>query len=165
MAVTYEKIATTTLSTATASVNFTSITGAYTDIVLVAILGCSSGGQRAFWRVNGSSASDYGKIYVLGDGSSAGTSESSGETESYIFDGIAVSTTLKGTLIQHYQNYSNTNMFKQVLSRCNNPSSGTMIVGGVWRQNDAITSIYLSPSSSTNWITGSTFTLYGILAA
>ena len=165
MAVTYEKIATQTLGSAAASVTFSSISGAYTDIVLVAILGCSAGGNRAYWRVNGSSASDYGKIYLLGDGTQAATSESAGETESYIFDGIAVSTTLKGTLIQHYQNYSNTNMFKQVLSRCSNPGSGTMMVGGVWRQNTAITSIVFTPTGSANWITGSTFTLYGILAA
>ena len=165
MPATYEKIATTTLGSPSASVNFTSISGAYTDIVLVANLGCSAGGQRAFWRVNGSSASDYGKIYLLGDGSSAGTSEEINIAQSFIFDGIAVPTDLSGTLIQHYQNYSNTNMYKQVLSRCNHPTSGTMMVAGQWRSTAAITSIYLEPTSSQSWITGSTFTLYGILAA
>jgi hypothetical protein len=162
---TYEKIATTTLSSPASEVNFTSISGAYTDIVLAANLGCSAGGNRAYWRVNGSSASDYGKIYMLGDGSSSGTSEETGITGSFIFDGIAVPTTLSGTLIQHYQNYSNTNMFKQVLSRCNHPTSGTMMVAGQWRQTSAITSIFLQATGSANWITGSTFTLYGILEA
>jgi hypothetical protein len=165
MPATYEKIATTTLGSPSASVNFTSISGAYTDIVLVANLGGSAGGQRAFWRVNGNSANDYSKIYVLGDGSSVGTSDTQNESQSFIFDGIAVPTTLSGTLIQHYQNYSNTNMFKQVLSRCNHPTGGTMMVAGQWRQTAAITSIYLEPTGSTSWITGSTFTLYGILAA
>jgi len=141
MATTYEKIATNTLSSAAADFTFSSISGAYTDLVLVANLGGSSGGQRAYWRVNGSSAGDYSKIYLLGDGSGTGTSEAVGETQSYIFDGIAITTDLSGTLIQHYQNYSNTNMFKQVLSRCNHPTSGTMMVAGQWRQNTAITSI------------------------
>jgi len=36
MAITYEPIATTTLSTATATVTFSSISGSYTDLVLVA---------------------------------------------------------------------------------------------------------------------------------
>jgi hypothetical protein len=162
---TYEKIATTTLSTAAANVTFSAISGAYTDLVLVANLGCSAGGNRAFWRVNGNVANDYSKIYLLGDGSSTGTSDTQSESQSFIFDGIAVPTTLSGTLIQHYQNYSNTNMFKQVLSRCNHPTSGTMMVAGQWRQTAAITSIYLEATGSATWITGSTFTLYGILAA
>jgi hypothetical protein len=164
MASTYEKIATTTLGSAAADFTFSSISGAYTDLILVANLGCSSGGQRAGWRVNGDTGSNYSKIYVIGDGSSASSSATGGESQSFIFDGIALTTTLSGNLIQQYQNYSNTTTYKTVLSRCNNPGGGLLAVAGLWRSTAAITSITLTPSGG-NWITGSTFTLYGILKA
>ena len=167
MAATYEPITTTTLSSNQSSVTLGSggtISQAYTDLVLVANLACTSGSQRASWRVNGDTGSNYAKTYVLGDGSSTASNRTANETESYIFDGIALPTALTGNLIQHYQNYSDTNMYKTVLSRCNNPSGGTSLVVGLWRSTSAITSITLTPSGG-NWLSGSTFTLYGIKAA
>jgi hypothetical protein len=164
MPTTYEKIATTTLSSAAANFTFSSISGAYTDLVLIANLGCSSGGQRAGWQVNGNTGGNYSKVYMLADGSSTGSSATGNESYSYIFDGIALPTSLNGNLIQHYQNYSNTTTYKAVISRCNNPSSGTMAVVGLIRSTAAITSITLTPTAG-NWNSGSIFTIYGIKAA
>ncbi len=66
-------------------------------------------------------------------------------------------------MIQQYQNYSNTTTYKTVLSRCSNPTGGTLAVAGLWRSTAAITSITLTPTAG-NWLSGSTFTLYGIKA-
>lgn len=167
MAATYEPIVTTTLGSAQSSVTLGSggtISQAYTDLVLVANIGCSSASQRASWQVNGNAGSIYSKTYLLGDGTNTSSLRTYGETSSYIFDGIALPTTVSGNLIQHYQNYSNTTTYKTVLSRCNNPSGGTQAVVGMWSSTSAITSITLTPSGG-NWLSGSTFTLYGILAA
>jgi hypothetical protein len=45
MAITYEPIATTTLGSAAADVTFTSISGTYTDLVLVAVTQIGSSGD------------------------------------------------------------------------------------------------------------------------
>jgi hypothetical protein len=164
MTATYEKIQTQTLSSAQSSITVTSIPNTYTDLILVLNFGGSVGGQRAGFQVNGDTGSNYSKIYALGLSGSASANGTGNETQSFIFDGIALPTTLTGNMIQQYQNYSNTTTYKTVLSRCSNPSGGgTLAVAGLWRSTAAITSITLTPTAG-NWISGSTITIYGIKA-
>ena len=57
---TYVAIATNTLSSAAASVTFSSISGAYTDLVLVTNATLASGGAANLWcRFNGDGAANY----------------------------------------------------------------------------------------------------------
>ena len=73
-------------------------------------------------------------------------------------------TTGISNVIVQFMNYSNTTTNKTVLSRANNAATGTDAIVNLWRSTAAITSIYVYVPSG-NFATGSTFTLYGILAA
>jgi hypothetical protein len=61
-------------------------------------------------------------------------------------------------------NYANTTTYKTVLSRANNSAAGTEAIVGLWRSSAAITSMTVL-SETGNIAIGSTFSLYGILAA
>jgi hypothetical protein len=67
-------------------------------------------------------------------------------------------------------NYSNTSTYKSFLNRiANNNSSfpGVTTSVGLWRSTDAINTLTIAPDTSDGryFISGSTFTLYGIAAA
>ena len=159
MAITYEPIATTTLSSAQSSVTFSSIPGTYTDLILIANVVASSLTYIS-GRVNGDTAGNYSSTYI--DGS--GTSASSGRTTNATSYGSARTNPDSVTIIQ-YMNYSNTTTYKSILERISTAGSGVNAWAATWRNTAAITSITLFTDSANNWSSGSTFTLYGIKAA
>jgi hypothetical protein len=166
MATTYEPIATNTLGSNTASVTFSSITGTYTDLVLVIAGGCSTGSQNAIIEFNSdTTGSNYSTTILYGTGSAAGSARNTGANGNYF--GIT-DTTLGNNLIYSIQNYSNTTTYKTMIGRANGAGSGASQVRSdvlLWRGTNAITAINLKLNSSANWLSGSTFTLYGIKAA
>ena len=165
MAITYEPISTTTLSTATASVTFSSISGTYTDLVLVATGAVVSGGAIELQVGNGSvdTGSNYSRTNLYGDGSAAVSSRDSNQTKTFVAFG-SDSVSSKGLIIFNFQNYSNTTTYKSILSRWTElgVNVGTSI--HLWRSTSAINIITITGYSS-NLTSGSTFTLYGIKAA
>jgi hypothetical protein len=64
-------------------------------------------------------------------------------------------------------NYSNTTTYKTALNRSNQAAGGVDATVGLWRSTAAIDTIrfYANTNGSQNFLTGSTFTLYGIAAA
>lgn len=70
MAATYEPIATTTASGSSSSITFSSISSAYTDLVLVANASVTSGSDTAILRFNGDTGSNYSRTFLSGNGSS-----------------------------------------------------------------------------------------------
>jgi hypothetical protein len=161
---TYDPIATTTLSSNQATVTFSSISSGYTDLVLVGNAGTDVL-DRCFWRVNSDTASNYSRTTLFGDGSGTSTDRESNQTQSTFYDGFGTATTLASSFIMYFNNYSNQTTFKTVIIRASTASSGTGLSVGMWRSTDAITNISLAVGSSRNWLSGSTFTLYGIAAA
>ena len=159
MAITYEPITTTTLGTATASVTFSSISGAYTDLVLV-IAGSASAGVSALIQYNSDTGSNYSFTGINGNGSSA----SSFRVTSTSSIGLGEIYNYSCNLICQIQNYSNATTYKTNISRANSASDYTQAIVGLWRNTAAITSITIATSSGT-FNTGSTFTLYGIKSA
>jgi hypothetical protein len=159
---TYTPISTQTLGSATASVTFSSIPQGYTDLVLVdnAKSASGAGDSELDVRFNGDSGSNYSTTFLYGNGSSALSGRTS--NESYIYISRAGETA--GLGISHFQNYSNSTTYKTVLSRGNSTNYVFAWVG-LWRNTNAITSMTLTRNGGLNFVTGSTFTLYGILAA
>ena len=165
MAITYEPIATTTLGSDTSSVTFSSISGSYTDLVLV----CSiqqSGTDDFGIRFNGDTGSNYSRTNLHGSGTVAGSARSSNTSQItisyYGYPPSAASTF--GTEIINIQNYSNTTTYKTVVARANNAGTGTDATVGLWRSTSAITEVLVRINAG-NLKTGSTFTLYGIKSA
>lgn len=158
---TYEPIATTTLGSSASSVTFSSISGSYTDLILISNFSASGGGN-SFIRVgNGSidTGSNYSVTYLYGDGSSASSGRFSSQTLIYSGD---LGTPMH-TNITNFQNYSNSTTYKTSLTRDNYSSSVSAWVG-LWRNTAVINTISFNTTSGT-FNSGSTFTLYGIASA
>lgn len=167
MAMTYEPIATTTLSTSTATVSFTSISGSYTDLILVSNIAQVASNNSLRYRFNSDTNSNYSFTTLSGDGSSASSGRDSNLT-SGLAANTSASTSIETIVILHIMNYSNSTTYKTTLGRGNRASSATDATVGLWRSTNAITSVQVAMGStfpSNNFASGSTFTLYGIKAA
>jgi len=162
---TYTPIATTTTSGSATEFTFTSISSAYTDLVLV-FAGASSNDSGLLIQVgNGSidTNTNYSTTSMWGTGSSASSYRRSSEIYARTFEGTDSGTGQINTIMQ-FQNYSNTTTNKTFLTRYNSASNGTGVTVSLWRSTSAINQIKVSKSAG-NFVNGSTFTLYGIAAA
>lgn len=158
---TYVALATQTLGSAAASVTFSSISQAYTDLILIASTKITSGGAtNDRIQFNGDTGSNYSTTVLYGTGSAAGSYRLSNNTSILIDD--VTSTNFNVTEI-HIQNYSNTTTNKSVILRSSPPDSSVQANAGLWRSTSAITSLTILAGAST-FVAGSTFTIYGILA-
>ena len=168
MATTYEPIATYTAPSAVANYTFSSIPATYTDLVLVISAATTSIADQDMQVGNGSvdTGANYSRTWLQGNGTAASSGKGSNETSTRVNtpNGGYLETTL-GSSIQTitFLNYANTTTYKTMLTRTGGAAGGTSAIVHLWRSTSAINTIKLSPSS--NFITGSTFTLYGIKAA
>ena len=162
---TYEPIATTTLASAAASYTFGSISGSYTDLVLVMNSIADSTAFHIYARYNSDSVPNYSQTFVYGTGASAASARETSQAQARFTFGAAVRTTSPTTTIVNFENYSNTSTFKTAVARNSRASDGVEAVVSLWRSTSAINSIQIFNSASANFAIGSTFTLYGIKAA
>jgi len=166
---TYEPIATNTLTGTTSSVTFSSIPGTYTDLILVQTFpdGQTTGPYTSI-QFNSDTGSNYSTTFLTGYNGTVDSNRTTNAT--YIRMGSS-SYLANAICITHIMNYSNTTTYKTVVGRNNfgQPSSTmkeTQAQVGMWRSTSAITSITISRVlSSTDFVSGCTFTLYGIAAA
>ena len=166
---TYTPIATTTLGSAAASVTFSSISGAYTDLILVISEFNSAATDTSFVFQVGNGSIDTGSNYsateIGGNGSAAFSDKASNSTVAYLNGpGIGTSTTAPNTYAMHFMNYSNTTTYKTVLVRGGSAAGNTVALVNLWRSTSAINTIKIY-QSAYNMATGSTFSLYGIASA
>jgi hypothetical protein len=163
---TYEPIATTTLGSAQATVTFSTISGSYTDLVLVCNIAQAAGNNSLRFRINNDTGSNYSVTHLYGNGTSGLSSRDSNATSGTCY--ASGSTTFETNYIIQFMNYSNATTFKTVLSRGNRASAETAADVNLYRSTSALTRIDLAMGGSfptNNFATGSTFTLYGIAAA
>lgn len=168
MAITYEPISTTTLGSAAATVTFSTISGAYTDLVLVTNLKTTTTSQEVTVKINNDTGSNYSLTNLRGDGSTAASLRRSSQTVGTISKEISPNTAFEFVSVSTFMNYSNATTYKTWLSRNNRASAsnapGTEALVGLWRSTSAITELVIGLTGG-NFDTGSTFTLYGIKAA
>ena len=163
MTATYEKIATTTLGSDTATITFSSISGAYTDLVISLVAGQSALNDSFLLKVNGDSGNNYSDTYLLGNGTTAisGAITNNGS----IGYGDLGGTAITAQFIFNFMNYSNTTTYKTILTRYNSLQKGRTVASvSLWRSTSAITSVQLSFSGSDLLKAGTTATVYGIKA-
>jgi hypothetical protein len=170
MTATYEKIATTTLGSNTTDITFSSISGSYTDIVLVCHYASQLNDYNFRIRFNGDTGNNYSKTDVMGSPSGATSGRLSNYSSIFLTQQVGAGTTLSnpGDTIAHIMNYSNTTTYKTALIRANavknDGAMATEVDVGLWRNTAAITSITFGTTSGY-LITGTTATIYGIKAA
>lgn len=156
---TYTPIASQTLSnSSSSSVTFSSIPQTYTDLILVAN-GTSTSLFTLQMRFNSDASNNYWTNYFNGTGSAAASGRQG-----------AMNTILLGefyptnnTNIVQISNYTNSTNYKMVSAQANN-SGYVQSLTGLWLATSNITRIDLT-SGGPEFVSGSTFTLYGIKAA
>ena len=169
---TFTKVATQTLTSTSSTVTFSNIPQNYTDLRIVIsgnqYTSASYGAYRL--RFNSDSGTNYSSTYIYGDGTTAYSARATSAT-SGTSAGL-VTTTLGGSQFTlHLMNYSNSTTYKTILARGSEPSG----VGGynatatvnLWRNTAPITTITLAIGGGFpdfSFISGSTFSLYGIQA-
>lgn len=162
---TYNAIATTTLASAQANLEFSSISSAYTDLVVVYTLIAETASSDMYLRVNNDSATNYSNNILWGNGSTTGSNRFASAAQIRINYVTDVLTTARTTiLVCNFNNYSNTTQNKTVTYKAGLGSDGLDYGAGLWRSTSAINRITLFLLSG-NWGIGSTATLYGITAA
>ena len=161
---TYTPIATNTLGSAAASVTFSSISGSYTDLLLV-ITGNNNQGVAYISTLtfNSDTSSSYSYTRMVGNGTAASSSRDTNST--YGYGGWTNNATDQMILsMNHIQNYSNSTTYKTWLVRGGDTTDRVYAAVGLWRSTAAITTIKVEIEAGT-YDAGSTFTLYGIAAA
>ncbi len=161
---TYEPIASQTLSSAAASLAFSSIGAGWTDLRLVVEAKSPSGLNGLFARVNGDSSTLYSTTILAGTGSSAVSSRDTGNNKWYANYGSYATASDAQFLVLDLLSYANTNVFKTALIRSSAASSGVDRMVGLYRSTSAITSVSVF-FLSANLPAGSSASLYGIKAA
>lgn len=169
MAMTYKKIATTTLTGLTTTVTFSNIPSTYTDLQIIASwkLGSSATGTNSFVRINGDTGTNYSYTHMIGTGSST----PAGSTTNSNNMGVTVDVTGYYPLYKwDFIDYSNTTTYKTMLLR--QSAGSTQVAAGVylWRSTNAINEISFTAADNSGGASGtpdqfaadSTFTVYGI---
>ena len=115
---------------------------------------------------NGSAdtGSNYSTTILDGNGSSAASARYTNDTVGIRADYYATGGGNKKTSIFQIQNYANTTTYKTVLVRSALPATEVVAGVGLWRSTSAINVIKFTCTAGY-YESGSTFTLYGILAA
>jgi hypothetical protein len=164
MALTYDSIATTTLSSATSSITFSSISSAYTDLRIV-LVGTVTSIVDLIMQYNSDTATNYSYTRLQGNGSSVSTDTTSTNADIRISFGNP-STSIPFMITNDIFSYAGST-YKPALTTFSGDTSGAGTVGrtiSTWRSTSAINSVVLTASGST-WKVGTTATLYGILKA
>ena len=156
---TYTPIATNTLGSATAGVTFSSISGTYTDLILVFVGTCAAAGNIHV-QFNGDTSAKYSHTGIYGSGTVAGSGRSTASANSY----LGTITTTIGTVIGQFMNYFNATTYKTTLSRASVQGYEVQARVGLWQSTAAITSMYIFCDGG-NFQANSTFTLYGVKSA
>ena len=168
MASTYEPIASHTLTSSATSYTFTSVPSTFTDLVLVVNAQRSTTAENPSLtlRFNSDTGSNYSMTNLLGNGSSASSSRQSNQSMMNLSYHSLPSADSFATYVISIASYTNTNVYKTVLSASGHASYGVQRTVGLWRSTAAITSVTVTNDGSpTNFSTGCTFSLYGLAAA
>lgn len=155
---TYTTIASTTLTSGSATIVLDNIPGTYTDLQLIVngtISGAATNPILYFNTDTTNGNYGYTRWYAYGSGKGSDTGNGT-----YIIGDI---TTTYSSHIVDIMNYANTTSWKSMISRAHISDSSESLYVGAWKSTAAITKITLS--LSTNFLTGTGVTLIGIKAA
>lgn len=164
MPATYEPIATATPTSS--PIDFTSITGTYTDLRIVVTTLTSAGGSGITMQINNDSGTNYSQTDLFGDGATAGSNRATSDDRWYLTGVTADTTSTTAPLMQIIDifNYAGSTYKTGLIAHSGdkNGSGRTARRVALYRSTSAITSIKFF---ITNVTTGTRITLYGIKAA
>lgn len=164
MALTYEPIATTTLTSASSLITFSSIPSTYTDLRVVIYYSTASGSTAAL-RLNNDTGGNYGYKGLIGSSSSPIAFNTSGANNIR----IPYNTQTNGMAFATFDILGYTRArVKMVLYTVNQvfSSTGETASGvGTWVDNTVVNRVDLFGNTVVNFNIGTQATIYGIKAA
>lgn len=162
MATTYDPIATTTLGSAAASITFSSISSAYTDLRLV-MTQTNTDNVSPRLRLNSDTGSNYSITILEGQGTAASSYAYTSQTFAYLAQ-YASDPTSPSLITIDFMSYSgSTNKtFLITTSNDKNGSGSVERVVGLYRSTSALSTVLLYLGGTSNFAIGTTATLYGI---
>lgn len=165
MAITYEPLATTTLSATSTEVSFTSISSSYTDLILASNVAMNSQADL-FLRLNSDTAANYAYAFITGQASGSSVSSSRVINTGNVRMGYYAlpQTEFEFCNITHIFDYANTVTHKNWITRASAASKGSDFLYATWRNTNAVTSLTIKANTG-HFLIGSTWALYGIKAA
>lgn len=163
MAPAWHSLANITLASNQTSVTFSSISGIYSDLVLVANWQNSGTSSAGRLQLNSDTGANYNGVWMTGTGSStAGSSESNQTSARIAGANVGPSNIYSNFAIINILDYSATNKHKTILSRYNAADTEVQATVSRWASTSAITSIRFFDILGQNFQAGSTFMLYGV---
>jgi hypothetical protein len=164
---TYTPIATTTRATTGTTIDFTSISSAYTDLVLVFAWKAATADQPSLIiNLNADYSTLYSFTHVAGNGTIPSSRRASNQDYIAMPRDVGQPNTVGGvsTTIIQFNNYANTTNHKTIIGRGSAAETGTELDVALYRSNSAINQITIT-AGTNQFAAGTMATLYGILAA
>lgn len=163
---TYTPLARTALTTSSATVTFSSIPQTYTDLVVSINIAGLTAQETPKMYFNGDTSALYSTTFLDGNGSSVLSNRVTAQGSFY---GIGAynsgNPTGVSSILVNINNYSNTTNNKTMLARNAGGTLSTTLTVGLYRSTSAVSSISFIVHGGNSYLPGTTFTLYGILAA
>ena len=171
MATTYELISSNTLASSAASVTFSAIPSTYTDLCLKVSARSDNVSTQDIinLRFNGNSNSIYSRTQLFGGGAGGTQGSSNSSNISRILapyiDGDSATASTFGSneiYIPSYSASQNKPVSVYGVSETNATGTYMGVSAALFSSTTAISSMVVAPENGTNWLTGSSFYLYGI---
>jgi hypothetical protein len=152
-----------TIGSSSNSVTFSSISGAYRDLVLICnYTNTVANSDYMGIRINGDTGSTYNALVI--NNVNGGNSISNSSYNSSSTGWVTVQGGFEGSLEANFLDYAQTNKHKNWLVRNNSPTYGSELLAGRWESTAAITTIRLYSINGWSFAAGSSFALYGVSA-
>ncbi len=162
-------IATTTLSTGTATITFSNIPQNYEHLQVRASVLTSINGFIVGLRLNSDSGFNYTTHRLNGNGSAVAAAADTSLTYARLFgQSTGTSTTSPTAMLVDILDYTNTNKYTTIraLAGCDKNGDGEVsLQSSLWLNTNAISSIQFRLDVAGNMEVGTSFALYGIKRA
>ena len=154
-----------TLGTAAASIEFTSIPQTYTDLLVLLSLRMARAttGGNVNMKIN-TLTTGLTKRMLIGSGSAVSSDGSSGNPLFYANAANQTANTF-GNVSMYFPNYAgstNKSFSIDAVDESNATESYQEITANLWSNTAAITSLSWEDAGGSNWVIGTTVSLYGI---
>ena len=169
MATTYTLIESQVLGSAAASVTFSAIPATYTDLVLRVSSRTDAGTANDNLQVtfNSDTATNYSMTRLTGTGSAVSSFNASAQTFARVgwTDGNTATASTFGNMEVYIPSYlvsQNKPFLSFAVSEQNATAANMDVIADLWSNTAAITSLNIISNNSGNFVTDSSFYLYGI---
>lgn len=162
MTATYDSIATVTLGSATANIDFNSIPASFTDLRVV-IVGTAVNAGSVGFRFNNQGGSGYSRTFMFGNGSNPSSGRN---TDAGSIIGPNINSGFPSFITIDIFSYAGSTD-KTVLFEGSDDRNGSGTVSrgiGVFRDSTPISSVNIFENNGFNFNAGTTVSLYGIKA-